>query len=145
VPGGVRIRLWLVPNIRIGNVDSLEKYLVYGMGMWMVWKGVRSMVWVVVSTRCAEWKCGWLGKVPHVQNGIVDGLERSPKYDLVDDCYRHRRLRFEQGMVWYGTRCTEWERGWFGKVHHVRSGNVNGLERCLEYGLGLQLVLAQIN
>jgi hypothetical protein len=40
-------------------------------------------------------------------------------------------------MVWQGTRCMEWECGWFGKVPHVWSGNVDGLERCPEYGLGL--------
>jgi hypothetical protein len=46
-------------------MDSLERYLIYEMGMWMVWKGARSMVWVVVGTRRAEWEyCGWLGKVP---------------------------------------------------------------------------------
>jgi hypothetical protein len=33
----------------------------------------------------------------------------------------------------------------FGKVPHVRIGMVVGLERCLEYGLSLWLVLAQIN
>jgi hypothetical protein len=26
-------------------------------------------------TQCVEWECGWLGKVPHVWNGNVDGLE----------------------------------------------------------------------
>jgi hypothetical protein len=36
---GVRIRLWLVPGVWIGNVDSFERYPVYGLGMWMVWKG----------------------------------------------------------------------------------------------------------
>jgi hypothetical protein len=33
---GVRNRLWLVPGIRHGLVDSLERYLVYGMRLWMV-------------------------------------------------------------------------------------------------------------
>jgi hypothetical protein len=33
-----------------------------------------------------EWDCGWLGKVPHVQIGNVNGLKRCPEYDLVDDC-----------------------------------------------------------
>jgi hypothetical protein len=28
------------------------------------------------GTQCTEWECGWLCKVPRVQNGIVDGLER---------------------------------------------------------------------
>jgi hypothetical protein len=67
-------------------VDSLERYLVYGMGMSMVWKGAWSIVWFVVNTRRADWKCGWLRKVPHVRNEIVDDLERCPKYGLVDDC-----------------------------------------------------------
>jgi hypothetical protein len=74
----VQIRLWLLPDIRIGNVNGLERYLVYGLGMWMVWKGSRSTVWVVVGTRRADWECGWLGEVPRVWNEIVDGLERCP-------------------------------------------------------------------
>jgi hypothetical protein len=36
------------------------------------------------GTRCAKWECGWLGKVHHVRNGIVDGLERCPEYDMID-------------------------------------------------------------
>jgi hypothetical protein len=67
-------------------VDGLKSYLVYGMGLWMVWKGVRSMEWVVVGTQSVEWDCGWYEKVPHVRNEIVDGLERCLKYNLVDDC-----------------------------------------------------------
>jgi hypothetical protein len=51
----VRNRLWLVPGVQIGNVDSLERYLVHGMRMWMVLEGAWSMVWVVVSTWRAEW------------------------------------------------------------------------------------------
>jgi hypothetical protein len=34
---------------------------VYGMGMWMVWKG----------TSCMEWKCGWSREVPRVRVGFV--------------------------------------------------------------------------
>jgi hypothetical protein len=83
---GVRIRLWSVPSVRIGNVDGLERYLVYGLGMWMVWKGAWSTTWVVVGTQRAEWDCGWLGKVPRVWIGIVYGLERCSEYDFVDDC-----------------------------------------------------------
>jgi hypothetical protein len=45
----------------------------------MVWKGAWSTVWVMVGTRRAEWECGWLGKVPRVRNGIVDGLEKVPR------------------------------------------------------------------
>jgi hypothetical protein len=29
----------MVPNVRIGNVDCLERYLVYGLGWWLDWKG----------------------------------------------------------------------------------------------------------
>jgi hypothetical protein len=54
-------------------MDGLERYLVYGMGMWMLWKSARSTVWVVVGTRRAEWDCGWLGKVPHVRSGHTIG------------------------------------------------------------------------
>jgi hypothetical protein len=68
----------LVPGVRNGIVDGLERYLVYGMRLWMVWKGARSTVWVVASTWCAEWERGWLGKVPRVRNEIVDGLEWCP-------------------------------------------------------------------
>jgi hypothetical protein len=31
-----------------GIVDSLEMYLVYRMGLLMVWKGARSMVWLLI-------------------------------------------------------------------------------------------------
>jgi hypothetical protein len=41
-----------------------------------------------------------------------------------------------------GTRCTTWACGWFGKVSPVRIGIVDGLERCLEYGLGCGRYLA---
>jgi hypothetical protein len=76
----------MVPDVRIGNVDDIERYLVYRLGMWMVWKGARSTVWVVVGTRRTDWECGWLGTVPPLWNGIVDGLERCLEYGLVDDC-----------------------------------------------------------
>jgi hypothetical protein len=36
---GVRFKLWSVFGVRIGNVDGLERYLMYGMGLRMVWKG----------------------------------------------------------------------------------------------------------
>jgi hypothetical protein len=45
-------------------------------------------------------------------------------------------------MARYCTQCTEWECGWLGKVPHVRNGNVDGLERFMEYGFSLWLVLA---
>jgi hypothetical protein len=44
------------------------------------------MIWDMVGTRCAEWAGGRFGKVSRVQIGIVDGFERCPEYDLVDDC-----------------------------------------------------------
>jgi hypothetical protein len=83
---GLRNRLWLVPSVRHGLVDGLERYLMYRMGLWMDWKGARSTVWVMVSTWRVDWECGWLGKVPHLHNGIADGFERCPEYGLVDDC-----------------------------------------------------------
>jgi hypothetical protein len=58
-----------VPGVRIGNVDGLERYLMYRLGWWLVWKGAQSTVWVVVSTQRAEWDCGWFGKVPKVRFG----------------------------------------------------------------------------
>jgi hypothetical protein len=39
---------WSVPDMQIANVDDLERYLVYRMGLWMVWKGARSMVWLLI-------------------------------------------------------------------------------------------------
>jgi hypothetical protein len=42
---------------------------------------------------------------------------------------------FEQGMVWHGTQCMDWDCGWFGKVPRVRFGMVDGLEMCPEYGM----------
>jgi hypothetical protein len=36
----------MVPGVWIGNVDNLERYLVYRVGMWMVWKGARSTDYV---------------------------------------------------------------------------------------------------
>jgi hypothetical protein len=67
---GVRIGnvddLEKVPRVWIGNVDGLERcpeyglgcgrYSVYELGMWMVWNG----------TSCTEWDYGWFGKVPGV-------------------------------------------------------------------------------
>jgi hypothetical protein len=56
-------------------------YLVYEMGLWMVWKGAQSTVWLKIvsviesrvsardgwhGTRCTDWDCGLFGKVPHV-------------------------------------------------------------------------------
>jgi hypothetical protein len=32
----VHNRLWLVPSVRHGVVNSLERYLVYELGLWMV-------------------------------------------------------------------------------------------------------------
>jgi hypothetical protein len=75
-----------VPGIRIGNVDGLKRYLVYGLGWWLDWKRPRSTVWVVIGTWHAERDCGWLGKISCVWTGIVVGLERCPECGLVDDC-----------------------------------------------------------
>jgi hypothetical protein len=36
----------MVPSVWNGNVDGLESYLMYGMGMWKVWKGAQSTDWV---------------------------------------------------------------------------------------------------
>jgi hypothetical protein len=83
---GVWNRLWLVSGVRHGNVDGLERYHVYRMGMWIVWKGSWSTVWVVVDSQRAEWDCGWFGKVPHVRNWNVDCLERCLEYSSVYDC-----------------------------------------------------------
>jgi hypothetical protein len=93
----VQFGLWLVPSVLIGNVDSLERYLIYRMGLLMVWNGARSMVWLMIvsiiecrvrasdgwhGTRCMDWDCGLFGKVPHVRIGIVVGLERCPECGL---------------------------------------------------------------
>jgi hypothetical protein len=51
--------------------------------------------------------------------------------------------RFEQGIVWHGTWCMDWDCGLFEKVPHVRIGIMVGLERCLQYGLGLWKVLLE--
>jgi hypothetical protein len=69
-------------DVRIGIVDCLERYLVYELRWWLDWKGVQSTEEAVVGTRCMTWECGWLGKVPRVQNGNVDDLERCLKYGL---------------------------------------------------------------
>jgi hypothetical protein len=54
----VQIRLWLVPGLGHGNVDGMERHLMYELGWLLDWKGVQSTVWVVVGTRRAEWDCG---------------------------------------------------------------------------------------
>jgi hypothetical protein len=38
--------VWYGTWLRNGNVDGLKRYLMYGVGIWMVWKGVQSMDWV---------------------------------------------------------------------------------------------------
>jgi hypothetical protein len=35
----------MVPGVRNGNIDGLERFLVYGVGMRMVWKGAWSTDW----------------------------------------------------------------------------------------------------
>jgi hypothetical protein len=64
----------------------------------------------VVGIRCMTWECGWLGKVPCVQNGNVDSLERFLEYGL----------------------------GW--SIPNVRNGIVDGLERYLMYEIGMWIV-----
>jgi hypothetical protein len=36
----------MVPGLRIGIVNCLEMYPMYGLGWWLDWKGARSMDWV---------------------------------------------------------------------------------------------------
>jgi hypothetical protein len=36
----------IVPDVRIGTVDCLERYLVYGLGWWLHWKGAQSTDWI---------------------------------------------------------------------------------------------------
>jgi hypothetical protein len=63
--------------------NGLAWYPVYGLGLWIVWKG----------TSCTDWDGGWIGKVPGVRIkllwsvtgvriGNVDSLERYPVYGL---------------------------------------------------------------
>jgi hypothetical protein len=35
-------------HVQNGIVDGLERYLVYGLRLWMVWKGVQSTVWLII-------------------------------------------------------------------------------------------------
>jgi hypothetical protein len=48
-------------------------------------------------------------------------------------------------MVRHGTWCVELDCGWFGKVPHVRTGMVDGLERCTKDDMVCWLGLARIN
>jgi hypothetical protein len=45
---GVRFGSWTIPDVWIGNVDVLERYLVYEMRLWMVWKGAQSTIWLMI-------------------------------------------------------------------------------------------------
>jgi hypothetical protein len=99
----------------------------------------------MVGTQCMAWACGRLGKVPHVRNGIVDGLERCPEYGL--GCGWYPMYVMGLFIAWQGTSCTDWECGWFGNVPgvwfglwsvpSVQIGNVNSLERYLVYEMRL--------
>jgi hypothetical protein len=40
---GVWNRLWLLPGVRRGLVPDLKRFLMYGLVLWMVLKGARSM------------------------------------------------------------------------------------------------------
>jgi hypothetical protein len=44
----VRFGFWSIPSVRIGNMDSLKRYLMYKMGLWIVWKCSQSMVWFMI-------------------------------------------------------------------------------------------------
>jgi hypothetical protein len=39
-----------VPGVRYETLDGLERYLMYGMGLWMVLKCARSAVWFLGSS-----------------------------------------------------------------------------------------------
>jgi hypothetical protein len=39
----------MLPSVRIGIVDSLERYLVYGLAWWMDWIRAESTAWFVES------------------------------------------------------------------------------------------------
>jgi hypothetical protein len=110
----------MVPSVWHGLVDGLARYLMYRMGMWMVWKGAWSTEWAIVGTRCVAWKSGRLGKVPHVRNGIVDGLERCLEFGV--GCGQYSVCSMGTWMTWKGTSCTEQDCGWFGKVSGVQYG-----------------------
>jgi hypothetical protein len=36
----------MVPGVRFGIVDCLERYLMYGFRWWLDWKGAQSADWV---------------------------------------------------------------------------------------------------
>jgi hypothetical protein len=59
----------------------------------------------MVGTQCMTWACGWLGKVPHVQIGIVDDLERCPEYGLSRG--RYPACGMGLWMAWKGSSCME--------------------------------------
>jgi hypothetical protein len=101
-------------------VDSLARYLVYGLGWYLDWKGARSTEYAMVGTRCTTWACGRLGKVARVRIGIVNGLERCPEYGLGRG--RYPACRLGMWMTWKGILCTEWDCGWFRKVPGVWFG-----------------------
>jgi hypothetical protein len=48
-------------------------------------------------------------------------------------------------MARHGTECTNLDGGWFGNVPRVQTGMVDGMERCLEYGVVCCLVLARVS
>jgi hypothetical protein len=61
----------------------------------------------VVFTRCMTWECRWLGKVPHVRNENLDGLERCQEYGL--GCGQYPVCGMGLSMAWKGDLCTEWD------------------------------------
>jgi hypothetical protein len=36
----------MVPGVRIGILDCLERYIMYSLGWWLDWKGAWSADWV---------------------------------------------------------------------------------------------------
>jgi hypothetical protein len=45
---GVRFGMWSVRGVRNGLVDGLERYLVYELGLWILWKGSQTMIWLMI-------------------------------------------------------------------------------------------------
>jgi hypothetical protein len=66
----------------------------------------------VVGTQHMALECRWLGKVPHVQIGNVDGPERCPEYEIGWGWYPVCGLGM--WMTWKATSCTDWDSGWIG-------------------------------
>jgi hypothetical protein len=48
---------------------------------------------VLHGTQCTDWDCGLFRRVPRVQIGMVDGLERCPEYGWVCEKSCSNQLR----------------------------------------------------